>query len=58
LVGSAQQVAEGLREIHEVAGIDCFILRGFPLLQEAYRVAELLLPLLDLEKGRRSLGDD
>ncbi len=49
LIGSAEQVAERMREIQEVAGIDRFILWAPPFLEEAYRVADLLLPLLDLQ---------
>lgn len=30
-------------------GIDTFILSGYPHLEEAYRVAELLFPLLPIE---------
>ena len=56
LVGSASQVADRLREIQAVAGIDRFILRGFPLIDEAYRVAELLLPLLDLDESPLALA--
>lgn len=47
LVGSAQQVAERIREYHAL-GIGSFLLSGYPHLEEAYRVAELLFPLLPL----------
>jgi alkanesulfonate monooxygenase len=30
-------------------GIECFILSGYPNLEEAYRVAELLFPLLPVD---------
>lgn len=50
LVGSAQQVAERLRE-YEQQGVSAFILSGFPLVDEAQRVADLLFPLLDLDHG-------
>jgi len=33
-------------------GIETFILSGYPHLEEAYRTAELLFPLLPLEHGR------
>ena len=48
LVGSAQEVAD---RIHEYAalGIDTFIFSGYPHLEESYRVAELLFPLLPLD---------
>lgn len=45
LVGSPQQVAARMREYAEL-GIETFILSGYPHLEEAYRVAELLFPLL------------
>jgi alkanesulfonate monooxygenase len=48
LIGSPEQIAERMREIQEVAGIDRFILWAPPFIEEAYRVADLLLPLLDL----------
>jgi alkanesulfonate monooxygenase len=47
LVGSADQVAERIRE-YRAAGVETFILSGYPHLEEAYRVAELLLPRLDI----------
>jgi len=49
LVGSAQNVAERMREMQEVYGIDAFILAGWPSLEEVNRVADLLLPLLELD---------
>jgi alkanesulfonate monooxygenase len=45
LVGNPEQVAERLREYHAL-GIETFILSGYPHLEEAYRVAELVFPLL------------
>lgn len=48
LVGSAENVAARIRELQAI-GIEAFILSGFPLIEEAHRVAELLLPLLDLD---------
>ncbi len=47
LVGSPEQVAARMREYAEV-GIDRFIFSGYPALEEAYRVAELLFPHLPL----------
>ncbi|ATA60895.1 alkanesulfonate monooxygenase [Geobacillus stearothermophilus] len=47
LVGDPETVAERLRE-YEQLGIRYFILSGYPHLEEAYRVAELLFPLLHL----------
>jgi len=49
LIGSPEQVAERMREIQRASGIERFILWAPPALEEAYRVADLLLPLLDLE---------
>jgi alkanesulfonate monooxygenase len=45
LVGNPDEVAERIRE-YAVLGLDTFILSGFPHLEEAHRVAELLFPLL------------
>ena len=45
LVGDPETVAARLREYASL-GIDTFILSGYPHLEEAYRVAELLFPLL------------
>ncbi|WP_080834488.1 FMNH2-dependent alkanesulfonate monooxygenase [Cohnella massiliensis] len=53
LVGSAASVAERIRE-YAALGIDTFILSGYPHLEEANRVAELLFPLLLVEKGSAS----
>jgi alkanesulfonate monooxygenase len=47
LVGSPQQVATRLREYADL-GLEHFILSGYPHLEEAYRVAELVFPLLPL----------
>ncbi|WP_336785256.1 FMNH2-dependent alkanesulfonate monooxygenase [Paenibacillus sp. MMO-177] len=55
LVGSAEQVAERIKEYAEL-GIETFILSGYPHLEEAYRTAELLFPLLPLAK-RSGEGD-
>jgi alkanesulfonate monooxygenase len=45
LVGDPSAVALRLKE-YEQLGIDTFILSGYPHLEEAYRVAELLFPEL------------
>src|SRR5580658_1049004 len=47
LVGDAPTVAQRMLEYADL-GIDTFILSGYPHLEEAYRVAELLFPLLPL----------
>lgn len=48
LVGDASTVAQRILEYADL-GIDTFILSGYPHLEEAYRVAELLFPRLPLE---------
>ena len=45
LVGSPETVAERMREYTEL-GIETFILSGYPHLEESYRFAELVFPLL------------
>ncbi|MDR2325940.1 MAG: FMNH2-dependent alkanesulfonate monooxygenase [Acidovorax sp.] len=47
LVGNPQQVAERIQE-YAALGIDSFIFSGYPHLEEAYRFAELVFPLLPL----------
>jgi alkanesulfonate monooxygenase len=48
LVGDPQTVAQRMLEYADL-GIDSFILSGYPHLEEAYRVKELLFPLLNLK---------
>lgn len=48
LVGDPDTVATRMLEYADL-GIDTFILSGYPHLEEAYRVAELLFPRLPLE---------
>jgi len=48
LVGDPDTVAQRMLEYSEL-GIDNFIFSGYPHLEEAYRVAELLFPRLPLE---------
>jgi alkanesulfonate monooxygenase len=50
LVGDAQTVAARMKE-YMVLGIDTFIMSGYPHLEEAYRFAELVMPLLAV-RGR------
>ena len=45
-VGSAENVAKAMRSVGEQAGIDAWILSGWPLAREAEITAELLFPLL------------
>lgn len=52
LVGSPEQVAERIRE-YQALGVTNFILSGYPHLEEAHRVAELLLPLLPLANAQQ-----
>ncbi len=47
LVGDGPTVAARIKEYAEL-GIDTFILSGYPHLEEAYRVGELLFPHLDV----------
>ncbi|WP_158808469.1 FMNH2-dependent alkanesulfonate monooxygenase [Beijerinckia sp. L45] len=53
LVGDAETVAERMREYMR-AGIDTFIMSGYPHLEEAYRFAELVLPRLPLAEGTKA----
>ena len=49
LVGDPGTVAARIREYQDI-GIDTFIMSGYPHLEEAYRFAELVFPLLALER--------
>ena len=49
LVGDPDTVAERIDEYRRI-GADTFIFSGYPHLEEAYRVAELLLPRLPLSR--------
>ncbi|QJQ52432.1 alkanesulfonate monooxygenase [Vitreoscilla sp. C1] len=48
IVGSPETVERVLKE-YQAIGVDVFILSGFPLLEEAYRFSELVLPRLQLD---------
>jgi alkanesulfonate monooxygenase len=52
LVGNPEQVAARMKEYAEL-GIETFILSGYPHLEESYRFAELVFPLLP---GRGAKG--
>ncbi|MGZ3438909.1 MAG: FMNH2-dependent alkanesulfonate monooxygenase, partial [Polyangia bacterium] len=51
LVGDPETVAARIRE-YAALGIETFIFSGYPHLEEAYRVAELLFPLLPIAQKR------
>lgn len=53
LVGDPQTVAARMKE-YMALGIDTFIMSGYPHLEEAYRFAELVFPLLPLHARRES----
>jgi len=53
LVGDPETVAARMKEYMNL-GIDTFIMSGYPHLEEAYRFAELVLPLLPLGDMTRS----
>lgn len=55
LVGDPETVAARLRE-YQAVGVDTVIGSGYPHLEEAYRVAELLFPALGYEGRRHALG--
>ncbi|MBC7956801.1 MAG: FMNH2-dependent alkanesulfonate monooxygenase [Cytophagales bacterium] len=48
LVGNPQQVADRIKEYADL-GLEYFIFSGYPHLEEAYRFAELVFPLLPLQ---------
>ncbi len=57
LVGSPETVAARLRE-YQALGIGTIIASGYPHLEEAYRIAELLFPVLGLGEQSHAPGRD
>jgi alkanesulfonate monooxygenase len=57
LVGDPETVAKRFLEYAD-AGIDTFILSGYPHLEEAYRVADLLFPLLPISRSESAESAD
>ncbi|KVU41328.1 alkanesulfonate monooxygenase [Burkholderia ubonensis] len=55
LVGNPEQVAERMREYAEL-GIETFILSGYPHLEESYRFAELVFPLIKGPRASKATG--
>jgi alkanesulfonate monooxygenase len=55
LVGDPETVAARMKEYADL-GIETFIFSGYPHLEEAYRVAELLFPLLPLNSNDSTAG--
>lgn len=50
LVGDPQTVAARIKEYQDL-GIDTFIMSGYPHLEEAYRFAELVFPLINVNQS-------
>ena len=55
LVGDPHTVAARLKEYADL-GVDSFVLSGYPHLEEAYRFAELVFPLLPGKAELRPAG--
>jgi alkanesulfonate monooxygenase len=55
LVGDPETVAARIKE-YMALGIDTFIMSGYPHLEEAYRFAEMVFPLLPLAHGKSSFA--
>ena len=55
LVGDPETIAERLQEYADI-GVDTIVASGYPHLEEAYRVAELLFPKLNLRHPTTETG--
>ncbi len=55
LVGSPETVAARIQEYADL-GLDTFVLSGYPHLEEAYRFAELVFPLLPVKTQEKLAG--
>ncbi len=55
MVGNPKQVANLMKQYADL-GIDTFILSGYPHLEESYRFAELVFPLLPRQQKERVSG--
>lgn len=55
MVGSPEEVARLMKEYTDI-GIETFILSGYPHLEEAYRAAELLFPILPITRQEGLAG--
>jgi len=55
LVGDPQTVADRIKEYADI-GIDTFIFSGYPHLEESYRFAELVFPLLPRKQQEQIAG--
>ena len=54
-MGDPATVAARLRE-YQAIGVETVIASGYPHLEEAYKVSELLFPALGLDRKREPLG--
>ena len=50
IISMLEQIIPVLIKEYQDVGVDTFIMSGYPHLEEAYRFAELVFPLLELER--------